>query len=121
MKRSIYSLLAALALAASMLFGIPGAAGAAPEAPAAYGAATDDVSIQAWPTGCRHESIAGEGYRAKCDRSNGGSWHAVVICMPTDGGDTFQRFGPWRKSGWSTVYCPVLTNSRGGFMIERSS
>jgi len=119
--KKIYSLLAVLALAMGMAFGVQAGASAEPAAPAAYEAVADDVSIQGWPSGCEHESYAGGGWRAKCSRSNGGSWHAVVVCLPTDGGDEFQRFGPWRSSGWSYVYCPVLTYPINGYIIQRSS
>lgn len=119
--KKIYSLLAVVALALGMAFGIQGGASAEPAAPVAREAAAADVSIQAWPTGCSHEAFAGEGWRAKCNRSNGGSWHAVVVCLPSDGGEEFQRFGPWRYSGWSTVYCPVLTYAINGYIIQRSS
>ncbi|WP_112135862.1 hypothetical protein [Glycomyces dulcitolivorans] len=121
MKKSIYSLLAALALAASMLFGIPGGAGATPEAPATYEAAVDDVSIKGWPTGCQSEGAIGHGWRVKCNRSNGGSWHAVVVCQPWGVDDTYQRFGQWRTSGWSTAYCSPQSSAINGFMVQRSS
>lgn len=121
MKKSIYSLFAALALAAGMALGIQGAASAAPEASVISEAVSEDVSVQGWPTGCRHEQTLSHGWRATCSQSNGGSWHVVVVCQPWEGGSTFQRFGPWRDSGWSTAYCPPQTSAQSGFLIERST
>lgn len=106
MKRMFYTLLATLAMAASVVVGVHGTASAAPLPATGHAAVSEDVSIQAWPTGCTYEKSE-NGARAKCTNANGGHYKASVNCRPWDGGAIFSRDAAvWISSGWSWVGCP---------------
>ncbi|GAA2158979.1 MULTISPECIES: hypothetical protein [Glycomyces] len=94
MKKTIYSLLAAMAMAISLLVGAHGAAAAAPDA----APASDDVSIMGWPSGCADYQY-NNGWLARCTKANGGSWMAFAVCQTEGGGPRFTR----NPSVWQTV------------------
>ncbi|PRY55955.1 hypothetical protein [Glycomyces artemisiae] len=122
MKRTLFGLLASIAMAAGLLSGIQGAAAAPVAAPAAVEATAGDVTIQSLPTGCTHYKY-NQGWVGICSHANGGSWRASVDCRPEDGGPAFTRY----PSVWQTVSnvpsyvsCPPMSSAYGG-MITRSA
>ncbi|MEU5873989.1 hypothetical protein AB0A73_20840 [Glycomyces sp. NPDC047369] len=101
MKKTIYALLASMAMAVSLLTGIQGAAAAEPEPAAVTAAAVttaDDVSIMGWPSGCADYQY-NNGWLARCTKANGGSWMAFAVCQTEGGGPRFTR----NPSVWQTV------------------
>jgi hypothetical protein len=114
MKKMIYTLLAVMAMAASVIVGVHGAAAATPEThQTAQGVSTqdmstEDVSIQGVPSGCSDYRYY-NGWLARCTKANGGSWMVMAVCQPEGGGPTFTRNpAVWQSTSNvpSIVSCP---------------
>lgn len=78
----------------------------------------------AWPTGCSFGRWSGDpdAAWAACDRSNGGSWRALVICRNLETGRDITRSATaWRTSGDSYVFCPPMTMYRSAGIETRAS
>ncbi len=122
MKKTIYALLATVAMAAAILTGAQGAASAAPASSSTYTVTADDVSVKGWPSGCKDARYDRTSWYASCSKGNGGSWQAFVVCRPEEGGDTFTRSpSVWKYSGNSVVACPPLSYAVDGGMWTRST
>ncbi|WP_275561598.1 hypothetical protein [Streptomyces sp. 5-6(2022)] len=106
-------------LAASMMvaLGFQGTAAAAPAATEA-----GDVSIMDWPTDCYYGKFS-DGTQAECEKSNGGSYKAVVICTRYDNFEKVVHEPQlWRTSGISYAFCPMGTfYSSSGIKTRASS
>ncbi len=77
---------------------------------AAPAASASDVGVLAHPTGCSYGKWQGDSSYAECTRSNGGSYRAIVVCTPLDGGPLVTRMPrAWVTSGQSVVFCPPMT------------
>lgn len=128
MRNVLYTALAAITMMVGLTFGLQSAASAAPAnvaefvvAQANYEAASEDVSVKGWPTGCYYQKH-GNGALASCSNSNGGSYKASVICTPYDGGDLIVRDATvWKTSGPSIVNCPPLSSFYSAGINKRST
>jgi len=110
MKKMIYTLFAVMAMAASAVVGVQGAA-AAPEAAPTSG----DVSIQGVPSGCADYQYY-NGWLARCTKANGGSWMVMAVCQTEGGGPKFTRNpSVWQNKSNvpSIVSCPP-----GSFVVD---
>jgi hypothetical protein len=95
---------------AAFSLGFQGVASAAPTGATAH------------PTGCTYQNNFSNGAMAKCSKSNGGHYRAVVICTRQDGGGKITLEAPtWRTSGWSQVYCPPLTSFSSAGITTKAS
>ncbi|CAM5589853.1 hypothetical protein SALBM311S_03182 [Streptomyces alboniger] len=66
------------------------------------------AAANANPTGCHYEVPSGKwGGVARCDKSNGGHYRALVLCKDPDTGALKEFVGDWRTTGWSKAYCGI--------------
>lgn len=87
-------------------------------------AANSEVSPMGWPTGCTFGRFTGDDAAAQaiCNKSNGGSYRAVVICAPLDGGKKIVREpSVWKTSGYSYVFCPPMTMYSSSGINQRAT
>ncbi|UUU25332.1 hypothetical protein [Streptomyces sp. DSM 40750] len=85
---------------------------------------TANAASTAWPTGCEYRKYFGDdaASEAWCDRSNGGSYKAAVICTPLDGGnDVHHEATAWKRSGISYAFCPPRTRYKSAGIVTRST
>jgi hypothetical protein len=129
MRKLLYTAFAAAMMTVGLTFGVQAVAAAAPVdhgvaavAQSDHAVASDDVSVQGWPTGCTYGKIPNEaGAYASCSNSNGGSYKATVNCARIDGGGIVVRdAGVWKTSGTSYVFCPPLTVYKTAGIITKS-
>ncbi|WAU84501.1 hypothetical protein O1Q96_35295 [Streptomyces sp. Qhu-G9] len=116
MKKHWSALVSAGFIAASVM-GFQGAAAAAPAGP---------VAVKAHPTGCSAQIFNPDGQQgatAKCNKSNGGHYKAIVVCKRLLTGELIDReAGVWKSGGSpSIVWCPPESASlTAGFMTKAS-
>ena len=116
MKKSVSVLRAATGVVAFLALGLQGSAAASPSTPSPP---AGERSASAHPTGCSNAKH-GNGWRAICSNSNGGSYRASVLCRPLAGGAPVQRDpAVWKSSGISVVNCPPLTRVISGSFWTR--
>lgn len=105
-----------MAASASAL-GFQGAASAAPAGP---------VTAKAHPSGCSYEIQTPDGVQgasAKCTKSNGGHYKAIVVCVRSFNGDKISREASAWKSGGklSVVWCPPESHAETAGVMTKAS
>lgn len=78
------------------------------------------TAAAAQPSGCQYGKADLNGAEARCTKSNGGHYKAIVICRAQDGGpDIAREAGAWKSSGLSLVFCPTMTTYKtAGIMTK---
>ena len=111
MKRQRSIAFASLVLAAGSVIGTQSAFASTDTASRVTTAASSDVGITGWPTGCIY-GLFWNGADAECRNGNGGHYRAIVRCDPWDHGPVFYRAAPkWVGSGRSAVFCPPQSDA----------
>jgi hypothetical protein len=91
----------------------------------ASAASGGSVTVKAHPTGCDYSTMVldgQQGAQAKCTKSNGGSYKAIVVCVRLLNKEEISReAGVWKKSGVSIVWCPPESYAKTAGVMTRSS